>query len=205
MVLSKRERYIGIVTVAVLAILVLDQFILSPALERIETLDADIELASEEMRGAQALFQASMKANREWSAIAGDALSRAGSGAGGGDQESRVLNAVREWAQEEGMRLPSVIPQPMQQEQGFNKSVLRATGSGSLSQIGRFLYRLQTTSMPVRITDMQLGATKDGTDELSLNVGIATISPSPDASQPGGAGGGAGGASPAPAGRDSQL
>ena len=196
MVLSKRERYISIVTVAVLAILVLDSFIISPALQRMEELDADLELAQQEMLGAQQLFQASAKANRNWATMAGDAMSRSGSGLGtGGDQESRVLNAVRQWAQDEGMRLPSVIPQPAQQENGFNKSVLRATGSGSLSQIGRFLYRLQTTSMPVRITDMQLSSTKDGTDELSVNVGIATISPAAEANRPGTA-------APAAAGRD---
>lgn len=180
MVMSKRERYIGLVTIAVLAILVLDQFIVGPSMERMAQLDADIAKKQQEMLSAQQLFTASNKANRSWAKMSGD-MAR-----GGADVESRVLNSVREWAQDEGMRLPSVIPQPTQIEQGFSKSVLRATGSGSLNQIGRFLYRIQTTSMPIRITDMQLNAVKEGTDELSLNVGIATISPS-ETKQPAGA------------------
>ena len=171
MVMSKRERYIGLVTLAVLAILVLDRFILTPASDRMTRLDADIADAQQKMLGAQQLFTASNKANRNWARMSGDTM-RAGV-----DMESRVLNSVREWAQDEGMRLPSVIPQPAQQEKGFNKSILRATGSGSLNQIGRFLYRIQTASAPIRITDMQINATREGTDELSLNVGIATISP----------------------------
>jgi type II secretory pathway component PulM len=185
MVLTKRERYIGIATVAVLSILVLDQFILSPAKARIEELDARIELAEVERLKAQQLKNASARASRDWKTIAGDAMTR-----DTGDPESRVLTSVREWAQEEGMRLPSVIPQPAQVEKGFNKIVFRATGSGNLSQVGRFLYRVQTASMPLRITDLQI-TSKDGTDELSVNFGIATISPIPETNRPGGGGGGA--------------
>jgi type II secretory pathway component PulM len=178
MVLTKRERYVGIATVAVLSILVLDQFILQPAKDRIDKLDADIARAQQEHLNAQQLFNSSRRANRDWKAIAGDAMTR-----DTGDPESRVLNSVREWAQEEGMRLPSMIPQPAQVERGFSKTVFRATGSGNLSQVGRFLYRVQTASMPLRITDLQI-TSKDGTDELSVNFGIATISPIPEANRP---------------------
>jgi hypothetical protein len=197
MVLTKRERYVGIVTVAVLSILVLDQFIVSPAMERIDKLNADIARADQELRNAQQLFTSSRRANRDWKVIAGDAMAH-----GGGDPESRVLNSVREWAQDEGMRLPSVIPQPAQVEKGFNKTVFRATGSGNLSQVGRFLHRVQTASMPLRITDLQI-TSKDGTDELSVNFGIATISPAPEANRPPGAAPSAGAG--AGAGRESQL
>jgi hypothetical protein len=181
MVLTKRERYVGIATVAVLSILVLDRFILQPAKDRIDKLDADIARAQQDHLNAQQLFNSSRRANRDWKTIAGDAMTR-----DTGDPESRVLNSVREWAQEEGMRLPSVIPQPAQVEKGFNKIVFRATGSGNLSQVGRFLYRVQTASMPLRITDLQI-TSKDGTDELSVNFGIATISPVPEANRPAGA------------------
>jgi hypothetical protein len=186
MVLTKRERYIGIGTVAVLAILVLDQFILEPSKRKMEELDAKIAQASQEHSNAQQLFTSSRRANRDWKTIAGDAMTR-----DTGDPESRVLTSVREWAQEEGMRLPSVIPQPAQVEKGFNKIVFRATGSGNLNQVGRFLYRVQTAPMPLRITDLQI-TSKDGTDELSVNFGIATISPIPEANRPGTGGANAG-------------
>ena len=194
MVLTKRERYVGIITIAVLAILVLDQFIISPSVRRMDQLDADIALAGQELLNAQQLFNSSRRANREWKEIAGDEIHH-----GGGDPESRVLNSVRQWAQDEGMRLPSVIPQPAQQEKGFNKIVFRATGSGSMSQIGRFLYRVQTASMPVRITDLQINSTKEGTDDLSVTFGIATISPATEADKNSRAG-----ATPSAVGREPQ-
>ena len=62
MVMSKRERYIGLVTIAVLAILVLDQFIIGPSMERMATLDADIAKKQQEMLSAQQLFASSNKA-----------------------------------------------------------------------------------------------------------------------------------------------
>ena len=196
MVLTKRERYIGIATVAVLAILVLDQFILDPAKRKMEELDAKIAQAQQEHLNAQQLFNNARRANRDWKTIAGDAMTR-----DTGDPESRVLSSVREWAQDEGMRLPSVIPQPAQVEKGFNKIVFRATGSGNLNQVGRFLYRVQTASMPLRITDLQI-TSKDGTDELSVNFGIATISPAPEANRPPGAAPGGAGNAGASTGRE---
>jgi hypothetical protein len=201
-VLTKRERYIGIITVAVLSILVLDQFILTPAMTRMDELDAKIAQAQQEHLNAQQLFNSSRRANRDWKTVAGDAMTR-----DTGDPESRVLNSVREWAQDEGMRLPSVIPQPAQIEKGFNKIVFRATGSGNLNQVGRFLYRVQTASMPLRITDLQI-TSKDGTDELSVNFGIATISPAPEVEKPGsrqGGGGGSGGTGTGAARGESQI
>ena len=180
MVLTKRERYVGIATVSVLAILVLDRVILTPAKDRIDKLNEDIRLAQQEHLNAQQLFTSNRRANRDWKAIAGDALTR-----DTGDPESRVLSAMREWAQDEGMRLPSVIPQPPQVEKGFSKIVFRATGSGNLNQVGRFLYRVQTAEIPLRITDLQI-TSKDGTDELSVNFGIATISPVPETNRPAG-------------------
>lgn len=200
MVMTKRERYVAFATVAVLAILVLDRFVVEPARTRMEELDARIELAQQQHLSAQQLFNASRRASRDWKAIAGEEMLREG-----GDPESRVLNNVREWAQDEGMRLPSVIPQPAQVENGFNKIVFRATGSGNLSQVGRFLYRVQMASMPLRITDLQI-TSKDGTDELSVNFGIATIAPAPDAEKTGRPGGGGGGGNALPAaGRDAEL
>ena len=183
---------------AVLSILVLDQFVISGAMTRMDELDAKIAQAQQEHLNAQQLFTSSRRANRDWKTIAGDAMTR-----DTGDPESRVLNSVREWAQDEGMRLPSVIPQPAQIEKGFNKIVFRATGSGNLSQVGRFLYRVQTASMPLRITDLQI-TSKDGTDELSVNFGIATISPAPEVEKPGRSGGSTGSGAGAAA-REAQL
>lgn len=175
MVLSKRERYIGLATAVVVGILVLDQFILTPQLRRKEVLDARIADANQELLRANQLFAKARAANRDWRQMSGTALERSAS-----DAESRVLNNVRQWAQDEGMNLASVKPERTERDRDFDKTSFRATGTGSMQQIGRFLYRLETASMPVRVTDLLLSTRREGTDDLSMTLGIATISLAPE-------------------------
>ena len=49
-----------------------------------------------------------------------------------------------------------------------------------MSQVGRFLYRIQTATVPVRITDLTINSRKEGTDDLAVQLGIATIYLPPD-------------------------
>jgi hypothetical protein len=65
-------------------------------------------------------------------------------------------------------------------EKAFLKLTARFTGSGGMEQVGRFLWQVQTSNIPVRITDMSISTRKENTDDLELAVGISTIYLSPD-------------------------
>jgi Tfp pilus assembly protein PilO len=168
-VLSKRERYIGIITVAVLAILVLDHFIVSPLLDQKAELDAKINDAQGQLDRADRLFSTARRASRKWSEMARGAI------VSDSAEADRILNRVSEWANESGMSLPSLKPERDEKEAGFNKKTFRATGAGTMAQIGRFLYKIQTANIPVRITDLTISSHKEGTDDLSITFGVATI------------------------------
>ena len=49
--------------------------------------------------------------------------------------ESQILNSVREWAQDAGMALPNITPERTK-EKDFGKIVVRASGTGGISQVG---------------------------------------------------------------------
>jgi Tfp pilus assembly protein PilO len=177
-VLSKRERYIAIATALVVGILVLDQFILSPLMAQKEIVDVRIAEAQQQLANANQLFAKARSANRNWREMSGT-VERSAS-----DAESRVLNNVRQWAQDEGMNLASVKPERTERDKDFDRITFRATGTGGMQQIGRFLYRIETASMPVRVTDLLLSTRKEGTDDLAITVGIATISLAPEPERP---------------------
>ena len=88
------------------------------------------------------LFDTSRRARRQWSQMVSGGLRKDASAA-----ESLVLNSVREWAQEAGMNLSQLNPGPTETEKGFYRITLRAKGSGKMSDIGRFLYRIETASV----------------------------------------------------------
>ena len=180
MKLNKRERYAGIAAAAVVGLLVLDQVLVTPLLARWTEAGERIELATIERNGAEDLVFAAERANRQWSGMIGKQLHRDAP-----EAESQVLNSVREWAQESGMTLTSLKPERTEKEKDFYKITFRATGGGGMAQIGRFLYRIETADVAVRVTDVTITSRKSGTDELGIQLGIATPYLALDVDKPG--------------------
>lgn len=176
MVMSKRERYIGIITGTVLAILVVDRFFVTPLMERQAELDGRIKLARQELDRTTGLRETGRRARDVWTTMDRGSLLRDDS-----DAESQILNGVREWAQEAGINLSSQKRERTEKEGDFVKITYRVTGGGTLPQAARFLYRMQNATVPVRITDFSANSKKDGTDDLNLSVGVSTIYFAPDA------------------------
>jgi hypothetical protein len=170
MTLSKREKFIGIFTVIVVAVPVLFSYVISPLTTRKAVLDAEIQAAQDELERTGRLFNTARSARREFASMAGSALHQDRASA-----EGQILNNVREWAQEAGVNLSSLKPEREEKEKDFQKITFRATCSGGMSQVGRFLHRIQTAAIPVRVTDLSLSSHRDGADDLSLSVALATI------------------------------
>jgi len=193
-----------VATVAVVGVLVLDQFLISPLFARRAELDNEVQIKRGDWEHNQKLVTDSKRMGKRWTEIssASGPLKRDES-----QSESQMLQNVLEWARGAGMEVPSFKRERVEREKDFVKVTFRATGTGSMNQVARFLWRLRTATMPVRITDLQIGSRKEGTDDLSLQLGISTIFLPPDANRSIGGGGGSnasGGGSNAAAGRGGQ-
>lgn len=176
MVLTKRERYIAIATVAVLLGVGLYYYVFSPLLERKAEVDQKIDELQDQHDRAQRMFTRSRRMSREWAETAKASLT-----ADVSEAESQTLRAISEWALDAGMVLSSVRPDRPEKERGFYRITFRATGTGGMRQVSRFIYRVQTAPIPARITDLQVSSRKEGTDDLTVQLGIATIYNNPDA------------------------
>jgi len=163
-------------TLAVLGLGLFYWIIFEPLTDRLTDLDAQLKVKQDERSTADGLKAKKGSAERDWATMSRNVLQRDASAA-----ESKILNDVRDWAQEAGMNLSSLKPERVPEKQGdFYKESFRATGGGQMSQIARFLNRIQTASIPVRITDLSITSRKEGNDDLSVSVGIATIYLVPD-------------------------
>ncbi len=170
MVVSKRERYIALAAGIVIGVLALDSLVYTPLTERTQALDEQLEEKNVALGKASNLFKRSTKMNREWSTLAGRAVTRTAS-----DAESQVLNGMRQWAQEAGLTLAQLKPDRTEQLKDFHVTSFRATATGKMAQIGRFLYSLETATIPIRVTDLNVSTRKEGTDDLSVTLTVTTI------------------------------
>ncbi len=170
MILSKRERTIVGLTVAVLALLLADRFLLSPVLDRRARIDAETGECRIELQKADGLFAQKRRLVPRWREMTDSGL-----GTGAPAAESRMLHAIRDWAQEAELNLSSVKHERTELERQFQKITWRAAGTGSMAAVSRFLFRIEESPLAVRISDLQVGARQEGSDALAIQVGISTL------------------------------
>jgi len=170
MILSRRERYIVIGTVAVVGLLALDRLFLTPLIEKRQFIDERMRQASEEMTRADGLFTNRTRVNRKWNEMSATTLKIDGSNA-----ESQIIRSVGDWALEAGLNLSSVKPERAEKEKQFMKITFRANATGNMAAISKFMWRLQTSKVPIRVTDLSITTRRDGIDDLSLDLGISTL------------------------------
>jgi Tfp pilus assembly protein PilO len=176
-VLSKRERYVAIGVLAAVGLFGLNYFFVDPLLASRAELDKKIAEKTDEKRKENNLIKESRNKGSEWTAMQANGLRRKDVS----EAEAPVMGSINDWAKDAGMVLSTVKPERTEKEKDFQKLTFRATGSGRLSQIAWFLWRIQTAPIPVKVTDLQLSAHKEGTDELTLQIGISTACLLPDA------------------------
>jgi hypothetical protein len=176
-VLSKRERNIGIFSAIAIAILILNFAIINPLMSDKDDIDKQIVQANATLNEKQTILTRSKKDGPRWTEISRSGLLKDSSGA-----ESQVLNAVSAWARDAQLDPRPSLKTDRTEKYGkyFYKLTIRTTAVGNMSQISRFLYRFETSNIPVRINDLTLASRKDGQDDLSLSMTISTIYLAPE-------------------------
>lgn len=168
--LSKREKWLAVTVLCILAVLVFDQLLLTPYLDRRARLEAEKQDLLEELQRARRLFSQCKQLGVKWQNMLAAGLRNDPA-----TTESAVLNALREWSQESGLTLTSLRPERSVQHGELREIIIQAAGVGGMSAVSRFLWHIETTSLPVRMGDLQLGARKEGTDDLALQVRVSAL------------------------------
>jgi len=174
MVLSKRERYIVAVTLIAVAGLGFDRLVLTPIQERKVAMERERQRVLGGLERARALFARKKQLGPKWQQVV-----EAGLKSDPAEAESQVLHAVRNWSQESGLSLSSLRPEHTAQKGELREITFQASGTGPMSAVAGFLWRLETSPLPIRVNDLQLGTRKEGTDDLNLQLRVSTLCHSP--------------------------
>jgi hypothetical protein len=171
MVLSKRERQILIVTISVVAAFLLYQFIATPIFNARAEILAERQGLIREMEKASALFQQKSQITPVWNKMLNGGLNSDVS-----STESMVLNALRIWAQDYGLTLSSIKPEREKGENDIIKEIqFNVSCSGSISSVAQFLFQIESSTLPLRIKDFQLGSREEDGKEMSLQLKLSAL------------------------------
>jgi len=169
MVVSRRERYIAMGAVAVAALVAFDQLLLGPLLSYRDGMDARQSKLATDIAKAEAAIARGSETMSQWNAV------RASLQPGPAEAESQILHAVRDWAEDAQLDMSLVKPERLADKTRLPEITVHAAGTGSMEAVSRFMWRLETGRLPVRMTELQLAPRKEGTDDLNVELQISTI------------------------------
>jgi Tfp pilus assembly protein PilO len=175
MFLSRRERLIITVTLVVVALLVLDSYVVTPLRECCDRVAARKESLLAEMKRGHDLLARKREIGAKWREMIASGLKRDPA-----EAESQILHAVGDWAKDAGLKLSSVKPERQPDKRKLQEISFQASGTGSMNAISRFMWRLETSKVPIRVKDFQLGARREGTDDLTLQLRLSTLYQAPE-------------------------
>ena len=168
--MSPREKLIAIGVGVAVGLYALDSVVLTPLGDRLDAADKtinDSRLALAEGEGVQ---KNANTARRNWKRVTGVNVADNKDAA-----ESQLYNRVRDWLSAARLPLTGIKPGRTDREKGFDKVTVTATATGNMEQISRFLYSVQTSDFPVRVNRIDLVTRKEGTDDVTLNIDLASI------------------------------
>jgi hypothetical protein len=170
MTFSKRERIILILTLAAVSALVLDWWVLGPLLARCDEAAAERDILLTRVTRATGTLQRRRDIERKWKGGMPPLMMREPT-----EAESQVLHALGDWAAKAGVNMVSLKPERSTKKTLLPEIDFRASGTGSMVAVSRFLHQLETSDIPLKIKALQLAARKEGLDDLSLQVQVSTI------------------------------
>lgn len=178
MTLTKREKMIALGVGIAVGLWLLDTVLLSPYLSGREALATQINAANQKISDTDVLFARRRRLQSIW-----EDLQKGGLKSDVAAADTQAQHAVLDWFARSSVYLASLKTDPHVAAEGkFQVIKYHIQGEGHMRQIGQLLWAMETAAIPVRVDDLSIKPRgREGTDDLSIDLGISTLSIVPEA------------------------
>jgi len=167
--LSKRERIIAIIAIAAVGFLVLNKFLIGPIADKLQQLEMQKQQLQVELNEAQNLFQRRRMLEENWKEMLADGLRNEV------EAESKIARAIDGWSRQSSLTLSSVKPDRTTADKGPTEITFVVAGTGTLEAVAQFLWQVETTPLPIKVKDMQLGSSNESGQSMSVQLRLSAI------------------------------
>ena len=171
MALAKRERLLVIGTVAVVGLLGLDQYLLTPVLDAEDQLQNERQQIVSDMTRAQSVMSDRKAAMARWRTMV-----RTGLKSDPAEAEGQLLHALRDWAKESGLVLSSVKPErPESKDTQLREIQVQASANGTMEALTKFMLKVQQSAFPLKLSEFQMASRNESTNDIALQIKVSTL------------------------------
>ncbi len=170
MTVGKRQAALAIVATLCIGGLFADRLVVTPLVDGWRARRQKIGKLELELVRARALLDREALLRQRRDAMARGMLPSDISAA-----ESLVLNEITRWAKESGIRLTSLRPGSRENADGPDQLELRASATGTMSALVRFLFELETAPLALSVETLDMSPRKQADTALVLTLRVTGL------------------------------
>jgi Tfp pilus assembly protein PilO len=167
---QNRQQLLVVLTVALMGLLIADWIVIEP-LARLWTARAHqiTELRSK-VRDGRMLARREAALRSQWSEVQSNALP-----ANSSQAEQQALRAFDNWSRYSGCELASVMPQLKNDSTNYMTLNCRVEAKGTLGTLSQFVYSIERDPMALKLDSVELSASDNTGQQLSLGLQISGL------------------------------
>ena len=171
MQIKNRQQFLTILTLTAIGLLVLDKIVTPPLTSFWNKRSTQIVSLKSQVASGESLKRSKDSLRRVWSDIKTGALTNNTTAA-----ELQLGTGLNRWAQMSGIQIDSTA---LQWKQGTDVSYktldCRVDASGSIDQLSRFMYELETDPMALKVQSVEMTAKDNTGSVIGLGVQISGL------------------------------
>lgn len=169
MTISHREKYFTIALLIACSIFALDRLAIEPYLDRRAALLQQRQDTSDRLVEARQVLRDQRRLAKEMAGM--QPFFRLDPSTA----EGQLLRLLQESEQASGVSGASFQRVGIVDEHGFTRLSYHATVLGKMTAVAGFLYKVETSSLPLRMDEVQVGPKQDNGDELQVHLTVSTL------------------------------
>jgi Tfp pilus assembly protein PilO len=169
--LSKRERYIALVSIGIILFLFVDKFVISQVVNKLAVLNEEIVILENKLeKSKNLLYQEDLIAS-EYEKYTGKIKKQKS------DEETvvKLLSSIEKVANNTSIYLVDIKPALPVTEGFFTKYTIRIEAEAEISRLIDFIYQLEKTSELFRISEIRLSPTKTASTILKIFIIVTQV------------------------------
>ena len=170
MKIENRQRFLLVAAVALIAVFVLDQFVVEPLGEAWSARAEQIRVLQKKVADGGLLLQREAGLRNRWRQMRDNTLSDNPSLA-----EQQLLKSVDAWAQDSRVKISALTPQWKTDADEYRTLGCRVDASGNLGAVSKFLYELEKGPQAIKLETVELVASDATGSEFTLGARMSGL------------------------------
>ncbi|MDD5560714.1 MAG: type 4a pilus biogenesis protein PilO [Candidatus Omnitrophica bacterium] len=168
--LSKKEKRLFYITVAIVAVVFLDRVVFRPVLNKLESFNGKISLEEKKLEKSMLILSQEASITSEYNKFA-QSIKQEQS-----DEETMasLLSGIEKMANSVSVFILDMKPVPVEKAEFYKKYAVKIEAEAKISNLADFIYQLENSPRLLRVADFRLTPQKKET-VLKINMTISEV------------------------------